>query len=123
MRNNFKRQTLSMRGKIIDMDALRAQNEQVPAIGNASMNARGDIIGRGGSVEVRREQIIQDYYKGKPQGAQAVSLKSAQPDVFETPAQAMARMAAIADGSAATVDAVEGLADRKAARKLVDKEE
>jgi hypothetical protein len=123
MRNNFKRQTLSMRGKPIDMDALRAQNEQVPAIGNASMNARGDILGRGGSVEIRREMIIQDYYKGKPQGAQAVSLKSAQPDVFETPAQAMARMASLADGDSEQLDPTPGLADRKAVRKLVDKEE
>lgn len=121
MRSNFKKQTVSMRGVVVDMDALRAQHEEVPAVGNARMNARGDILGQQGKIEVRREQIIQDYYKGRPQEAQAVSLKSAKPDVFETPAEAMARMAAIADQQ--NVDTPEGVMDRRTARKLVDKED
>jgi len=31
-------------GKSIDMDALRAKNEQVRAVGNMRVNARGDVI-------------------------------------------------------------------------------
>lgn len=123
MRSNFKKRTLSMRGTHVDMDALRAMNEESPAIGNARMNARGDIMGQQGKIEVRREQIIQDYYKGKPQATQPVSLKSAKPDVFETPAEVMARMAAVANGETAVVDTSNELVDRKAARKLVDKED
>lgn len=128
MRNTFKRQTISMRGRVVDMDALRAQNEGSVALGNARMNARGDILGPNAMIEVRREQIIQDYYKGNPQVAQPVSLKSAQPDVFETPAEAMARMAATAakpdSVSPEEMDAPEGMViDRKAVRKLIDKED
>lgn len=94
---NFKKPQTSMRGKAIDMDALRAQNDENVAIGNARMNARGDVLGRGGKIEIRREQIIRDFYNRNPHGAVPVSLKPAVPDVFETPAQAMARMAEIAD--------------------------
>lgn len=128
MRNTFKRQTISMRGRVVDMDAIRAQNEGSVALGNARMNARGDILGPNATIEVRREQIIQDYYKGNPQVAQPVTLKSAQPDVFETPAQAMARMAASvepkAPAASVEMDAPEGIVvDRKTARKLIDKED
>lgn len=31
-------------GKMIDMDALRAKNERVRAVGNMNVNARGDVI-------------------------------------------------------------------------------
>lgn len=31
-------------GKMIDMDALRAKNERVRAVGNMRVNARGDVI-------------------------------------------------------------------------------
>lgn len=97
---NTKKPQKSMRGKIIDMDSLRAQNDENVAIGNARMNARGDVIGRGGKIEIRREQIIRDFYSRNPQGSAPVSLKPAVPDVFETPAQALARMTQHADKQA-----------------------
>jgi len=31
-------------GKMVDMDALRAKNEHVRAVGNMSVNSRGDVI-------------------------------------------------------------------------------
>jgi hypothetical protein len=56
----------SMRGKEVDLEKLSLKNEKEPAVGNAKMNARGDIIGTGGKVVKTREEILQDYYKNNP---------------------------------------------------------
>lgn len=126
MRGTSRRKHVSMRGIVVDMDALRAQNESSVAIGNAHMNARGDIMGTGGTIEIRREQIIRDFYANNPQAAKQVSLKPATVDVFETPAEAMARLTAAAE--AASKQPVDGLDEpsgiaNKRNRKLVDKGE
>lgn len=119
-RNGFRKQTISMRGVVVDMDALRAAGEQSVASGAGSkMNARGDILGKNGQIEVRREQIARDYYKNNPQAGKQVSLKPAVPDEFETPEQAVARLTgAVAQPEA---DMPQGLAQRPRGRKLVDK--
>lgn len=116
-RNGFRKMAVSMRGVAIDMDALSAANESSRAIGNGRMNARGDVLGANGQIEVRREQIARDYLANNPQAAKQVSLKPAIPDVFETPEQAMARMTK----AASETDMPEGLAQRPRGRKLVDK--
>lgn len=56
----------TMQGKTIDMDLLRKKNEMTPAVGNAKMNARGDILGPGGKVIKKREDVAKEYYKTKP---------------------------------------------------------
>lgn len=48
----------SYRGTVIDMDMLKYQNEHATALGNANMNARGDKIGRGGTVLKTREELL-----------------------------------------------------------------
>ena len=48
---------ISMRGEVIDMNRLRAVNAETPALGNASLNARGDIIGKNGIILKTQEQI------------------------------------------------------------------
>lgn len=40
----------SMRGRPINMDALRIQNEKVIALGNMGVNAAGDELGKGGKI-------------------------------------------------------------------------
>ena len=56
----------SVRGKEIDMEKLSLKHETTPAVGNAKMNARGDLLGPGGKVIKTREQIMQEYYKKNP---------------------------------------------------------
>jgi len=119
MARNFRKPTVSMRGKVIDMDAMRAANEESRAVGNGKMNARGDLLGLNGQIEVRREQIAREYFSSNPQAAKQVSLKPAVPDVFETPEQAMARMVGKIDEPTNVPDAPQGLANRKG-RKLLD---
>lgn len=119
MARNFRKPNVSMRGVQIDMDAMRSANEESRAVGNASMNARGDIVGLGGQIEVRREQIARDYYNRNPGAAKQVSLKPAVPDTFETPQQAVARLTGQADAPVAETDMPEGLVAKKG-RRLVD---
>lgn len=55
----------SMQGKEVDIEKLRNMNEMSLAVGNARVNARGDEIGPGGKIVRKREEIQDDYYKGK----------------------------------------------------------
>ena len=56
----------SIRGKEIDMEKLSLKHETEPAVGNAKLNARGDLLGAGGKIVKTREQIMQEYYKKNP---------------------------------------------------------
>ena len=56
----------TMRGREIDMDKLMAQNELMPAIGNARVNARGDELGSGGKIVKKREDVVAEYYEDNP---------------------------------------------------------
>ena len=48
-------------GKIVDLGAMMVQNETVRAVGNMSVNARGDIIdNRGHVLATRGEQVNQN---------------------------------------------------------------
>ena len=106
----------SARGTTIDMESLRVANGDMKALGNVSMNARGDVLDTKGNVVKRRTQIVQDYYKNNPDGVKQVSLKPANNE-YMTPAEALAKMAADS-----IPDSPQGLLGRKA-RKLVNPKE
>lgn len=52
----------TMQGKQVDMDLLRKKNELTPAVGNAKVNARGDLLGPGGRIIKKREEVVKDHY-------------------------------------------------------------
>lgn len=54
-------------GQKIDMERMRLQNEQAPAIGNMHVNARGDEIDSRGNIVRTRNDIVRDSYKNKIQ--------------------------------------------------------
>ena len=56
-----------MQGKMIEIENLRAANENTKAVGNMNVNARGDVLGAGGKVVTSKETIIQKYYE-QPKG-------------------------------------------------------
>ena len=62
-----KRMYRSMQGKMIDIDKLRAANENVQAVGNMNVNARGDVLGPGGKIVTKKETVIKKYYE-QPKG-------------------------------------------------------
>ena len=54
----------SARGKPVDMGALRLQNENVRAVGNMKVNARGDLLDDEGRViSTKVEQVNNQYNK------------------------------------------------------------
>jgi hypothetical protein len=69
----------SYKGEMIDFDLMTRQNQDQLAIGNASMNARGDIIGPGGKVVQTLEQRIAQTktMAGDPNTAYAPNVKGA----------------------------------------------
>ena len=46
-----KRMYRTMQGRMIDIEKLRAANEDIRAVGNMNVNARGDVIGPNGNYE------------------------------------------------------------------------
>lgn len=115
----------SSRGVRIDMDAMRAQNESAVAVtgrGNElRMNARGDVLVRGGRIGKSREEIEGDYNQNPVGAVKNVSLKDVQPDVFETPQQALNRLQGDVTAPVQTVDQPTGVLGRNRARRLIDK--
>ncbi len=50
-------------GRQVDIDQLRLNNEDVIAVGNMKVNARGDELGPGGEIIRSRNEIMNEYYK------------------------------------------------------------
>jgi len=59
----MKRVYTTANGRQINLDAVISQNDSTIAVGNMKVNARGDQLGPGGKVEVKKEKIISEYYK------------------------------------------------------------
>ena len=57
-----KRVYRTSRGATVDMSTMLTKNENVPAIGNMRVNARGDEILPDGTVTKTRNQIMQEYH-------------------------------------------------------------
>ena len=73
-----------MQGKQIDLDLLIKRNELTPAVGNAKVNARGDELGAGGKIIRKREEVVNEYYKGS---APVVSEQSQRASTPKQPEQ------------------------------------
>ena len=82
-----------MQGRMVDIDKLRAQNENIPAVGNMGVNARGDIIGPGGKIVKPKEAVMKEYYQTPKGAAQDTPVKKSpivksaptpQPQVMNT---------------------------------------
>ena len=50
-------------GKPVDIDMVRLANEDVIAVGNMRVNARGDELGPGGKVVKPRAQAMKEFHK------------------------------------------------------------
>lgn len=61
-------------GELIDMHALATKHANTPALGNARMNARGDILGDGGVVLKTQEQVEAEWQRMKEAKAASLGL-------------------------------------------------
>ena len=50
-------------GKTVDIDNIRLTNENTIAVGNMKVNARGDLLGPGGTVVQTRNQAMDKHYR------------------------------------------------------------
>jgi hypothetical protein len=103
----------SMRGKVIDMSRYVAQNEHKIALGNASMNARGDIVGRGGAIVKKREVQAQEYHSSNPRAVKTVGLSNIMGEVL-SPVEGKKVLDSMRKAAAADV--------AKPQRKIIDSE-
>ena len=62
-----KRMYRTMQGRMVDIEKLRTANESVQAVGNMNVNARGDVLGPGGTIVYTKENVIKKYYE-QPKG-------------------------------------------------------
>ncbi len=62
-----KRMYRTMQGRMVDIEKLRAANEDVRAVGNMNVNARGDVLGPGGTVTQTKQEVVAKYYE-QPKG-------------------------------------------------------
>jgi hypothetical protein len=72
----------TMKGHTVDMARLIAKNENVIAIGGASMNARGDVIGPRGQIVKSREEVAAEYHRTSAGPVKQVPLRDLAEDVF-----------------------------------------
>lgn len=71
-------------GKRIDIDSIRLTNEDVIAVGNMKVNARGDQLGPGGKVTKTRDAMMKDYYSlNSPVAADSIIPQQPEADVLE----------------------------------------
>ena len=67
---------VSMRGEVVDMERLRQVHGNKPAVGNASLNARGDRLGPNGVVLKTQEQIEAEWAAARAKNApQSMDIK------------------------------------------------
>lgn len=69
----------TMQGRMVDIDKLRAANETAQAVGNMSVNARGDVIGQGGRVIRSKSDVMKEYYETPKGAAQDTAVKTEAP--------------------------------------------
>ncbi len=93
-----KRMYRTMQGRMIDIEKLRSANEDIRAVGNMNVNARGDVLGAGGKIVTPKETIIKKYYE-QPKGmvsdtpSKGKSMPAPQPKAVETKKVATPRVA------------------------------
>ena len=58
-----KRMYRTMQGRMVDIEKLRAANEETIAVGNMNVNARGDVLGPSGKVITTKQQVVKKYYE------------------------------------------------------------
>ena len=70
---------VSYRGSHIDIEALRNENAHVPAVGNMNVNAKGDLLGKGGTIAKTVDEIARENRRVQT-AIKHTGLKGAQPE-------------------------------------------
>ncbi len=81
----------TLKGREIDITAIRETQGATIAVGNARMNGHGDLIGRGGTVVKSQDQMTREYYANNPKAVTTspISLKDISEEIVMTPREAV----------------------------------
>jgi|Laugresp1bdmlbsn_1035097.scaffolds.fasta_scaffold02004_8 hypothetical protein len=91
-------------GKPIDMDNIRLRNEDIIAVGNMKVNARGDELGPGGKVVKTRNQVMNDYYRLNTPTVTTTTPLVADDSIIATEAAAVAETSTLRGSLAGDVE-------------------
>ena len=78
------------KGRELNMEQLALQHSDAIALGNAKMNARGDILSRGGKIIKTREALARDYHTKGTNAVKTVPMSTEINKMFEKPKKAKA---------------------------------
>jgi hypothetical protein len=99
-----QKQYRTAQGRLVDLGALQIQNENVRAVGNMPVNARGDLIdSQNRPIDTRNQQVARQYKKqvGNVQDAPVFSSRQRaevqQPQVQQPQVQQAAPVAEAAE--------------------------
>lgn len=111
--------TRSMRGVHVDFSRFINEQGDAIALGNASQNARGDLIDRSGKVVTTRADISAAYHNNVERSVRHVSVKAIEDD-FQTPAAAWAAAVQEQARAAEAAAPVEPAPRTSKGRKVID---
>jgi hypothetical protein len=86
--------TKSMRGVAVDFARYLNEEGDKIALGNAALNARGDLIDTLGNVVRTRAEISAEYHQKNEKSVKQVSIKALDEEVFANPMAAVAALRA-----------------------------
>ena len=113
-----KRMYRSMQGRMIDIEKLRAANENTQAVGNMNVNARGDVLGKGGQIVTPKETVIKKYYE-QPRGrADDTPISKPMPAPRKEPPKAVAKPTPVAATTAPKTTASKPKTETKAKKGI-----
>jgi hypothetical protein len=128
MAGHFRRQLRSMRGEVVDFAALASKNESTVALGNARMNAKGDLLGDRGFVLKTQEQIEAEWAAARAKNSVVVNADIKSENMFAKaapPPMPTPRAATIADVEFPSIQELVGTGaiTPTPKRKIVEKDE
>lgn len=85
------KQVKTQKGKVLNMQALYDANQEQVAVGNANMNARGDVLGPGGKVIIPKNKVTTAYYDANPNAVKEVSIKQDPDELAKAEAEEVAK--------------------------------
>ena len=105
------------KGRNFDMEKFVEQRGHTKAVGNASMNARGDILGKLNEVKITREQLNKHPSRNPQVETKLTSLKNTLiADSFDSPEETLAKIKTKRKETS-DLDSVDSLQHRENKRK------
>lgn len=114
----------TMKGQVVDMGLYLAQNERSVAVGNGRMNARGDMVGRGGKVLKTRDEVSREYYEGRTVNTvQKVAINNISQEVYVGPISQAAAEQTFQSPADAVAEAQEAVKASRKTRRIEDNDQ